>query len=140
MEEYTGYIKKDNVKLLRDEEFYYSSSLLRSKANRSATSFYSMARSLVPLSPEVKSVVSGSVSTTPKSTTSGSGSTSSSTSLIPSPSAASTNAAANGAIPVQKNLFGKIANTMNILTYPKTYKIINTYLVAGFAPEFLGKT
>ena len=66
MEEYTGYIKKDNVKLLRDEEFYYSSSLLSSKANRSATSFYSMARSLVPLSPEVQSVVSGSVSTTPK--------------------------------------------------------------------------
>lgn len=140
MEEYTGYIKKDNVKLLRDEEFYYSSSLLSSKANRSATSFYSMARSLVPLSPEVKSVVSGSVSTTPKSTTSGSGSTSSSTSLIPSPSAASTNAAANGATPVKKNLFGEIAKTMNIPTDPKAYKINNTYLGAGVAAGFLGKT
>ena len=35
IEEYNGYVKKENLRLVRDEEFYYTSSLLRSKANRS---------------------------------------------------------------------------------------------------------
>ena len=37
-EEYEGYLKKSYVKLIRDEEFYYSSSLLKSKTNRSSAS------------------------------------------------------------------------------------------------------
>lgn len=54
-EEYNGYIKKDNVQLIRDEEFYYSSSLLKSKANRSMTSTFSLARAarVEDLSPDV---------------------------------------------------------------------------------------
>ncbi|MDY5646961.1 MAG: hypothetical protein SPF22_08165 [Candidatus Onthovivens sp.] len=54
-EEYSGYVKKDNVQLIRDEEFYYSSSLLKSKSNRSATSTFSIAREakIEDLSPSV---------------------------------------------------------------------------------------
>ena len=49
IEEFNGYIKKDFVKLLRDEEFYYTNKLLRSKQNRSAISTFSvMTNSIQP--------------------------------------------------------------------------------------------
>ena len=58
-EEYSGYVKKDNVQLIRDEEFYYSSSLLKSKSNRSATSTFSIVREakIEDLSPNVSVIL-----------------------------------------------------------------------------------
>ena len=43
IEEFNGYVKKENLKLVRDEEFYYSSKILRSKSNRSLVSAFNLA-------------------------------------------------------------------------------------------------
>lgn len=40
IEEYRGYVKKEYVKLLRDEDFYYSSKLLYNKKNRAKGKLY----------------------------------------------------------------------------------------------------
>lgn len=53
-EENNGYIKKEYLKILRDEEFYYSSSLLKSKINRSNTSFFNLSRQRKEVYPTVK--------------------------------------------------------------------------------------
>lgn len=42
IEEFNGYVKKDFVNLARDEEFYYTNKLLRSKQNRSNISTFSL--------------------------------------------------------------------------------------------------
>ena len=42
IEEYNGYVKKNYLKLVRDEEFYYTNNLLRSKMNRSSLSTFNL--------------------------------------------------------------------------------------------------
>lgn len=44
LENHDGFIKKKYLKIIRDEEFFYSSSLLQSKKNRSSTSRYLLAK------------------------------------------------------------------------------------------------
>ena len=44
LEDHDGFIKKKYLKIIRDEEFFYSSSLLQSKKNRSSTSRYLLAK------------------------------------------------------------------------------------------------
>lgn len=61
IEEYNGYIKKDYLKILRDEEFYYSSPLLRTKANRSSTSFFTMARNSDKKEPVIEAAKNAAV-------------------------------------------------------------------------------
>lgn len=51
VEDYNGYVKKNYVKILRDEEFYYSSSLLQTKSNRSLMSTFALARAAVTQTP-----------------------------------------------------------------------------------------
>ncbi len=44
MDEYTGYIKKNFIKIIRDEDFFYTSSLLRKKQNRSNNNRFNQMR------------------------------------------------------------------------------------------------
>ena len=44
MDEYSGYIKKNTFKIIRDEEFFYASSLIKKKQNRSKTNRYNTMR------------------------------------------------------------------------------------------------
>ena len=65
MDEYDGYIKRNYLKILRDEEFYYASSLLQKKQNRSKTNRFNMMRKSIAAdstSPEIRSSSSSSIS------------------------------------------------------------------------------
>ena len=50
-EEYPGYIKRTAVKVLRDEEFYYSSTLVRERKNRSKSNRFNSMRTSVAADP-----------------------------------------------------------------------------------------
>lgn len=59
-DEHSGYIKKSGVKIVRDEEFFYASSLLRKKQNRDANNRYStMKKSIAAYVPSGAGISAG---------------------------------------------------------------------------------
>lgn len=73
MDEYRGYIKKKAVKIIRDEEFYYASSLLQKKQNRATNNRFNLMKKSIAADTNTPSTRPSSSVKAPSSSTANTG-------------------------------------------------------------------